>query len=449
MSASINIILDTRRMKMKTGKYPVKLRITFKRVPRDYQTIYELTKEDYNKLTASRISNELQSVRDKLKEIQRTAENSIKEIDPFNFQELENDFIKDNPFFRSRTFKQVSIQAAPDEFDFSPFLKRFSAIFEEDHQPGYISIVYLSYTKKLLQQSRIGSALNYLRSYRSLKKFRGNVLFTNITINYLFQYEHWMLSRNVTKTTIGIVLRSLRTIFNEAIEIGIIKREKCYPFGRRRYQIPTSRNLKKALGMNDIKNIYYYEPVTEIQQKAKDYWLFCYFANGMNVKDMIYLKYKNIQDEYLFFERAKTERSTRSDPKLITIYLTEDILEIINRQGNKNKKPNDYIFPIMQPSLTILEQFDLVNFVRKIINEGMAEIRTNLGIEKKITTIVSRHTFSTQLKRAGVSTEYIQEALGHTDKRTTENYLDSFEKEVKKEFANKLTAFKQNSNDLL
>jgi len=39
--------------------------------------------------------------------------------------------------------------------------------------------------------------------------------------------------------------------------------------------------------------------------------------------------------------------------------------------------------------------------------------------------------------------------LGHTDIRTTENYLDSFEKDVKKEFAGKLTAFKQLHNPIL
>ena len=53
-----------------------------------------------------------------------------------------------------------------------------------------------------------------------------------------------------------------------------------------------------------------------------------------------------------------------------------------------------------------------------------------------------RHTFSTVLKRSGASTEYIQEALGHSNVKTTENYLDSFGKEVKKEFAQRLTSFK-------
>ncbi len=41
------------------------------------------------------------------------------------------------------------------------------------------------------------------------------------------------------------------------------------------------------------------------------------------------------------------------------------------------------------------------------------------------------------VKRSGASTEFIQEALGHTDSKTTENYLDSFENDMKKELAKK------------
>ena len=72
----------------------------------------------------------------------------------------------------------------------------------------------------------------------------------------------------------------------------------------------------------------------------------------------------------------------------------------------------------------------------------MARIATALGIDRKVSTIVTRHTFSTLMKRSGASTEFIQEALGHMDKKTTENYLDSFENEVKKEYSEVLTSFK-------
>jgi hypothetical protein len=48
-----------------------------------------------------------------------------------------------------------------------------------------------------------------------------------------------MLAQDYSKTTIGIYTRQLRTLFNEAIEQGLLKKEKHYPFGRRKYVPPT------------------------------------------------------------------------------------------------------------------------------------------------------------------------------------------------------------------
>lgn len=73
-----------------------------------------------------------------------------------------------------------------------------------------------------------------------------------------------------------------------------------------------------------------------------------------------------------------------------------------------------------------------------------AQDRSKIGYYKKITTYVARPTFSTVLKRYCFSTEFIKEALGHTDLKITENYLDRFEKEVKKEYAGRLVDFKNN-----
>lgn len=446
MSVSTAIILDTRRVK-KNGKFPVKLRVISERVPKDYPTVFELSETDHKKLSAPRISDELQDVRKKLQKISSGADTALRQLETFSFLEFETEYINKHPkLFKPKKTKEPAQQpkAEQDDFDYTPFLKRF-AIFEEDHsRPKSISVTFLSYIKKLLQQGRIGSAINYQRTYRSIKAFKGNVLFSEITVGFLYQYETWMLNRGASKTTVGIVLRPLRSIFNEAIEDKIIRKDDCYPFGRRKYQIPASRNLKKALTQDELKRVFYFKSTCEKLIIGKAYWLFCYLANGMNVKDMIYLKWKNIQDEYLVFERAKTEKSTRIDQKPITVYLTAELWDIINTHGNKSRLPNDFLFPIMHTNLNALEQFDLLNYTRRVINEAMAEITSELNIEKKITTIVTRHSFSTQLKRAGVSTEYIQEALGHTNKKTTENYLDSFEKEVKKQYASKLLAFTNN-----
>lgn len=442
MSVSIAIILDTRRMKKKTAKFPAKLRIIHEREPRDYQTIFDLSVEEFNKLRAPRINAELVFIKETFKDLERKADGVVRQLDPFSFSEFEKDFIVNNSLFHQRKSIRKVDNLAPFEFDVSQYAHRFPIFKQQNVEAGTILATFLSYIDNLLRENRIGSASAYQTSYFAIAKFKGNIKFTSITVSYLNQFEGWMLAQDYSKTTIGIYLRSLRAIFNEAIANGTIKREKCYPFGRRKYQIPTGRNIKKSLSLEDVSKIYYYEPECEQEKRAKDFWLFSYFANGINPKDIAFLKYKNIEGEYLVYERAKTEKSSRSNPKPISVFITDDLWRTIKRWGNQDNDPHNYIFPILKPSLTPMRQYELVELFICSINDWMAKIRQKLKIEKKVTTYVARHTFSTVLKRSGVSTEFIQEALGHTNIRTTENYLDSFEKEVKKEFANKLIAFK-------
>jgi integrase/recombinase XerD len=94
-----------------------------------------------------------------------------------------------------------------------------------------------------------------------------------------------------------------------------------------------------------------------------------YFGNGMNTKDFALLKYKNIYGDYLNFERAKTEWSTRNDPKPISVYVTEDMRNIIARWGNKDKDPNNFIFPFLEPGLTPLREYEIVQLIPAFIND--------------------------------------------------------------------------------
>jgi len=444
MLASLSVILDTRRIKSKTSKYPLKLRVTYDRKSRYYPTIYDLKEEEFAKLGAPNTRADLKVIRGKLKEIERSAETAAKDIFPFSFADFEKEFVLNNPsFLQRKAITDVKVEGNYG-YDVSQYAHRFP-IFKELTMPaGTILVTFRSYIDKLLRADRIGSAVCYQTSYYSFERFRGNVRFTDVTVDYLNDYERWMLNQNYSKTTIGIYVRSLRCIFNESIEEGIVKREK-YPFGRRRYQVPTSRNVKKSLTLDDVSKIYYYQPACQQEQWAKDFWLFSYLGSGINPKDIACLKFKNIEGDYFIFERAKTEKATRSDPKPITVYITEDMRIIMDRWAIPDKNPNSYVFPILTSGLTALRQYELIELFIRSINDWLVKIRKKLKIEKRLTTYVARHTFSTVLKRSGVSTEFIQESLGHTNILTTEKYLDSFEKEVKREFVNNLTAFKKQS----
>lgn len=71
----------------------------------------------------------------------------------------------------------------------------------------------------------------------------------------------------------------------------------------------------------------------------------------------------------------------------------------------------------------------------------MKRIGEALNLELKLTTYSARHSFATVLKRSGAPIEFISESLGHKDLKTTENYLDSFEDEVKESYQKQLLNF--------
>ena len=70
------------------------------------------------------------------------------------------------------------------------------------------------------------------------------------------------------------------------------------------------------------------------------------------------------------------------------------------------------------------------NRVHKVlakVNRELKVLASELEIEANITTYVARHSFATVLKNSGVNISLISEMLGHTDLKTTQIYLDSFD----------------------
>ncbi|WP_394706628.1 hypothetical protein [uncultured Draconibacterium sp.] len=62
-----------------------------------------------------------------------------------------------------------------------------------------------------------------------------------------------MVANKKSIATSGIYLRNLRTIINQAIDVGFSPREH-YPFTKSKYQIPSAINTKKAttISITDI-----------------------------------------------------------------------------------------------------------------------------------------------------------------------------------------------------
>jgi len=404
------IVHDTRQ-KSKAGNSLVKLRVTFRKLQKYYSTGVSFSAQDYHKCM-----------------LDPKPKGVFKDY-KIQFMEIEN--------------KARDIIAGMKTFSFDTFEKKF---FSTSSETPTINSYYEKTIEKLRKEGRIETANNYSGSFASMLSFssKKKLLFEDITSDFLDKYERFMIQGGRKFSTIGFYLRPLRAIFNEAISDQVISNEN-YPFGKRKYQIPKGVNIKKALTLNDVERIYNFDvPEKSSFAFSKDLWLFSYLCNGINIKDITRLKYKNIANNSITFIRAKTELTTRKNQKSISVVITPEVEEIIQKWGNSDKNPEQYVFPILTDDLTPTQEQAKIKQATKTINKYIKRIANAVGIEKHVTTYTARHTFSTVLKRSGAPIEFISESLGHSNIGVTESYLDNFEQDIKKEYAAKLTAFKKN-----
>jgi integrase/recombinase XerD len=308
-----------------------------------------------------------------------------------------------------------------------------------------ITSYYQSIIADLKSQDRIGTASNYECSLNSITAYHAisskePLNFHHITKEWLKGYDkHMITDSGKSKTTVGIYLRPLRAVFNKAISDKFISAD-LYPFLKSEYTMPASENTKKALTPIQLKLLFDSTPTNPFQLKAKAFWFFSYFCNGMNIKDILFLQNKKIKDNSFTFERAKTI-NTSHKTTTITVFLNDFTKSVITDYGNPDKSPDAYVFPIINKDLSAeLQHNQTKNFV-KFVNQHFKLFAKSLDIKEEVSTYFARHTFATNAIKKGMSIEFAGEALGHSDIKTTMNYFAGFDDEVKSEFAKKLMEF--------
>ncbi len=407
---TVDLILDTRRRKA-NGKFPVKLRLTYQRDQRYYKLKHDTEEDFWHEVEQGKRSKAHNDFRKIIEEIKAKATGVItgfeKKDQPFDF------FLFQQTFFRDALESLKEREAAHD----------LASAFQE-------------YIGKLERQGRPGTANSYTFAIRSLLAFQSKLRFLDITPEWLEHYEAWMMGAGKSPTTIGIYLRSLRTIFNQALEREVIT-PKQYPFRKNRYQIPVTRNIKKALTRDEVDAIRQFKTTPgSPEDKAKSFWLFSYYCNGMNPKDICQLCWRDVHGDKIVFIRAKTKRTTRSNPLPVVVFVTPPVRDILAVWGNKDRRPDSHLFPFLPEGLDPKQEMLVKNQFVKTVNKYMKRIGEAVGITKPLTTYVARHTWATAMKRAGASTDFISEGLGQSNPISTQHYLDSIDDSTKRQYAN-------------
>ncbi|MFV0200901.1 site-specific integrase [Empedobacter falsenii] len=416
MDFKITFYLDERRA-TKTGKFPLKLRVysVIEKKAMFFSIGKEFSKDEFDSLTSSKTPKKLHEEKIAIDIINAKANEVAQKLNPFRFEDFKQNF------------------------------------YSKSKDTCNIIEVYQAKIEKLYKDDQIKTAKSYESSLKSICRFINpknpesisKLHVISITIDWLKKYESYMLSNEKSYSTVGIYLRSLRAIINIILDDNP-QFKKYYPFGSGQlYQIPSTKKVKKTLSAEDVKTLYNATSTNTHQQQAKDFWILSYLCNGMNMGDILRLKYKDIDAEQmkLSFYRNKTVNANKQSLSKIEITLNLKVLAIIEKYRNQDSKRDNFLFPILNNADNEKVKIQKIDaFIRKT-NQHLKCLAKDLGITTEISTYWARHSFSTIAMNSGASVELISESLGHTDIKTTKAYLDGFDEENKKQLSSIISDF--------
>lgn len=258
---------------------------------------------------------------------------------------------------------------------------------------------------------RHSTSRNYRTALTSIRTFCQNkdLSFRQLTPRLIKSYEQWLRQRGICPNTISCYMRSLRAVYNQAVEQEIIPSHQ--PF--KRVYTGVERTAKRCIAPTSIRRLQEL-PLREgtPHYLARDLFLFSLLACGMPFVDMAYLKKAQINDGYLSYYRHKTGRH-------IHIKIEKPMQEIINRYQDT---PTDYLFPIIRSShpRSAYRQYRTgVGYYNRLLKQ----LARKCDIPEKLTSYVTRHSWASLAYEANVSLPVISKALGHATPQTTLIYL--------------------------
>jgi integrase/recombinase XerD len=396
----LKIILDKRYQK-KDKTYPVKLRVIYKQQPRAYSLGYSFTVQKFDKIMGQRPQGENKAIREHLERMLAVAREKCFELESFSFESFSKIMQGDEPK------KQAGLY---DLFD--------------------------RYLAGLKAEKRVGTFLSTQDALNSLKKFcPQQPALAQVSPAWLKRYQAWMLAGGKSETTVGMYTRSLRAVYNYAIELNQVD-AKYYPFGKGKYAPPVGKTMKKALSEDQVKAIAQAECSSDLETLYRDFWMFSFYCNGANMADVLRLSWESINDGFIVFRREKTKRTRRGSQKDIVVPLSYEIDQHINTYQAGDE--SGLIFPFLKTAENEFHARQITNEFIKQTNKHVGMLARRLGIEEKVTTYTARHSWATIMERKGAPVGIIRDGLGHTSTKTTEDYLAGFDREAIKHWSKKL-----------
>jgi len=292
--------------------------------------------------------------------------------------------------------------------------KELAGYYVDNSFNGYFFTFVKHQISKLKNAGRAKTASAYETAQRSFSRFRhGEDIWINkIDSSLMQQYEMYLKSNGVSLNSISCYMRVLRTIYNKAVQKGLVASrnpfKKVYTGIDKTAKRAVNEEVIAALVKLDLSGFPHL-------QFARDLFMFSFYTRGMSFVDMANLRQGNLKNGYILYARSKTKQT-------LTIKIEKCIDNIINCYHHATV--GDFVLPIYTA-----QNLDYNSHLRTY-NKRLKRLSEMLGLEKTLSSYVSRHSWATIALRKGISVQVISEGMGHEDEKTTRIYLASLDQSV-------------------
>ena len=161
-------------------------------------------------------------------------------------------YICSQPYFRTApeySAKIIELKATNQEFTSTSLVEKVSV---KHTYRKTVENVFQEHITSLIKSGRKSYALSVKQLYNSLKEFSHSLdfYFSEMDVTWLKRYELFLREKRLAENTIGIRFRTLRAIYNVAMEENAVSPD-CYPFRKFKVARLHLNATEVAIGINN------------------------------------------------------------------------------------------------------------------------------------------------------------------------------------------------------
>lgn len=266
------------------------------------------------------------------------------------------------------------------------------------------------------QMQCIGTKNNYVSAAARFMEFRDHedLAFSQMTSDMMEMYQSWLWTRGIRQNTVAFYLRTLRTLYNKAVEAGQAPSNDIFSH----IQTTNARTCKRAISVNDIRKI---EKLNLSRgsslDKARDLFLLSFYLRGMAFVDMAFLKKSDLKCGMISYNRRKTHQN-------LNIEWIKPMQTIVDKYAEQTKD-SLYLLPILTGKES--SPYTAYRKMEHNTNYNLKRIGEMIGLKIPLTTYVARHTWASIALHMNIPVATISEGMGHNSFKTTQIYLQSLD----------------------